>query len=170
MINGLHHKKLSPKRTLVTILIYIFVYILSSNIKLMHITLETDYAIRIITYLIRERQCVDAKKISDETEVTLRFALKILRKLVAAGFVNSFKGVKGGYEYAKESPKDLSLYDVIVVIEGECFLSRCLDVRIGCNRRNASNRSDCCKVQREFAKVSAHLKNDLKEITFERLI
>ena len=53
----------------------------------MHITLETDYAIRIILYLAKSEQRADAKKIAEETDVTLRFALKILRKLVASELV-----------------------------------------------------------------------------------
>jgi len=46
----------------------------------MHITLETDYAIRIVVFLIQANKRVDAKNISEGTGVTLRFALKILRK------------------------------------------------------------------------------------------
>ena len=59
----------------------------------MHITLESDYAIRMMIYLARENKRVDAKKISDDAEVTLRFALKILRKFAAAGVIRSFKGM-----------------------------------------------------------------------------
>lgn len=132
----------------------------------MHITLETDYAIRILVFLLQQDKRVDANKISEETDVTLRFALKILRKLVAAGFVRSFKGMKGGYEFAKESPSDLSLYDVIVAIEGNCFLSRCLDQKVGCNRDYAS----CCKVRKEFGRISNVLCQELKATTFDRLV
>lgn len=131
----------------------------------MHITLETDYAIRIISYLITENKRVDAKSISECTDVSLRFALKILRKLVAEGFVKSYKGIKGGYEFAKESPKDISLYDVIKAIEGDCLLSRCLDKNVGCNRGKTGN----CKVHKAFAKVSAKLKKDLEAVTFDML-
>lgn len=132
----------------------------------MHITLETDYAVRILLFLMKENQRVDAKKISEGTDVTLRFALKILRKLVAAGFVTSYKGIKGGYEYAKLSPKDLSLYDVIEAIEGNCFISRCLDQRIGCNH----GKIKICKVRRAFAQISKHLKSDLQKVTFDMLL
>ncbi|MGI5959927.1 MAG: RrF2 family transcriptional regulator [Massiliimalia sp.] len=132
----------------------------------MHITLETDYAIRILVFLLQQDKRVDANKISEETEVTLRFALKILRKLVAAGFVKSFKGMKGGYEFAKESPSELSLYDVIVAIEGNCFLSRCLDETVGCNRGQTS----CCKVRKEFCRISDILCQELKATTFEKFV
>ena len=48
----------------------------------MHITLEADYAIRIVQVLAQNQRRLDAKTISEMTGVTLRFSLKILRKLV----------------------------------------------------------------------------------------
>ena len=59
----------------------------------MRITHEADYAIR-VTYclaLTGGKQC--AKDISELTGVTLRFALKILRKLTQSGITKSYKGV-----------------------------------------------------------------------------
>ena len=56
----------------------------------MYFTLETDYAIRIVDTLARSQKRLDAKTISEMTGVTLRFSLKILRKLVAAGIIKSF--------------------------------------------------------------------------------
>ena len=46
----------------------------------MHMTLEADYAVRIVEFLAAANQKVDARTISEETHVPLRFALKILRK------------------------------------------------------------------------------------------
>ena len=46
----------------------------------MHITLEADYGIRMMVYMARVGKRADAKTISDNADVTLRFALKILRK------------------------------------------------------------------------------------------
>ncbi|MDR2909296.1 MAG: Rrf2 family transcriptional regulator, partial [Oscillospiraceae bacterium] len=61
----------------------------------MRITLEADYAIRIIDTLARQGVRVEARTIAEKSQVTLRFSLKILRKLVAAGLVKSFKGAQG---------------------------------------------------------------------------
>lgn len=62
----------------------------------LRITHEADYAIR-VTYclaLAGGKQC--AKDISETTGVTLRFALKILRKLTQSGITKSYKGVAAG--------------------------------------------------------------------------
>ena len=56
----------------------------------MHMTLEADYAVRIVHCLSENDKKMDAQKISDETFVSKRFCLKILRKLVANNIVNIF--------------------------------------------------------------------------------
>jgi Rrf2 family protein len=68
----------------------------------MHITLESDYAVRIVHCLGMADKRMDARAISEQTHVTLRFSLKILRKLAANGIGRSYKGIRGGYELARE--------------------------------------------------------------------
>ena len=51
----------------------------------MRITLESDYALRILTHLAMQEGVVGAGTVSDETSVTPRFALKILNKLTYEG-------------------------------------------------------------------------------------
>ncbi len=140
----------------------------------MHITLETDYAIRIVDTLGKEslkenngvKSCVDAGTISENTDVPLRFALKILRKLVSGGLVKSYKGVYGGYRLIKPV-NELSLYDVIEIVEGEYRFSRCLAEEYSCN---CSADGLPCNYQQAFAKVSEMVKEYLKEQTFDKLI
>ena len=67
----------------------------------MHITQESDYAIRIVYCLAKSSARRDARGISEEINVSLRFSLKILGKLVQSGIVTSFKGNRGGYELAR---------------------------------------------------------------------
>ena len=59
----------------------------------MRITLESDYALRILTAMASYDVVTDAKTISTDTLVTIRFTLKILHKLVQGDLVQSFKGV-----------------------------------------------------------------------------
>ena len=67
----------------------------------MRITQESDYALRIITALAGYDKVIDANSLSEQTSVTQKFTLKILHKLVGAGIVTSFKGVKGGYQIGR---------------------------------------------------------------------
>ena len=90
----------------------------------MVMTLEADYAVRIVEYLTKHPERRDARTISEETQIPLRFSLKILRELVLEGLVCSFKGAKGGYTLAK-SPQEITLRQVIELVEGPYMLSRC---------------------------------------------
>lgn len=131
----------------------------------MHITLESDYAIRIVIFLLQYGKRADAKKIAENTQVTLRFSLKILRKLAAAGLVRSYKGAAGGYEAAKK-PEEISLADIMEVIEGTYCLSRCLESHDNC----AHEGEGCCKVRQAFGEISEMVRKKLSETTFDKLI
>lgn len=60
----------------------------------MRLTNESDYALRITNELAILGTVVSAKELADRTGVTIRFALKILRKLSLAGIVDSKKGAR----------------------------------------------------------------------------
>lgn len=130
----------------------------------MHITLEADYAMRIVGCLVNSERRLDAKTISEETCVSLRFSLKILRKLVSNGIVKSFKGTQGGYELAK-SPAEISIMDVIETVEGKYQLSRCLAPEYGCSR----GMSGQCRYQRIFDEISLDVEKKLASYTFDML-
>ena len=129
----------------------------------MHITLEADYAVRIVGCLAQEKRRMDVKAISDVTCVTLRFSLKILRKLVASGIVKSYKGVQGGYELARK-PSEISLKDVIEAVEGRYVLNRCLTDGYECSRGMSGK---CC-FQRVFGEISSMVGKKLEEYTFDK--
>ncbi len=131
----------------------------------MHITLEADYAMRIVGYLAKEKRRVGAKELSEKTCVTLRFSLKILRKLAACGIVKSFKGTQGGYELARTAA-EVSMKDVIEAVEGKYALSRCLTGEYECNR----GMSGSCQYQCAFAKISDIVEKELENYTFDMFV
>lgn len=130
----------------------------------MYITLEADYAVRITAELCRADGKLDAKTISERTCVTLRFSLKILRKLVAAGLVRSFKGTQGGYMICRE-PKDITLRMVIEAIEGTYCFSRCLQPNTDCSRGASGN----CAYQDAFCEITQMVTEKLDSYTFDVL-
>ena len=135
----------------------------------MHITLEADYAVRIVHCLAKNGQRMDAKSISDETGVTLRFSLKILRKLVSAGIIKSYKGTQGGYETARPLG-EITLNDVIETVEGPFALSRCLRQDYDCGQ-NCCGDGDCDCVFRDiYGEISQGVKEKLSAVKFSDLI
>ena len=134
----------------------------------MHITLEADYAVRIVNCLSKSQGRMDAKAISETTGVTLRFSLKILRKLVSGGVIKSYKGTKGGYELAKE-PGDITLADVIETVEGKYALARCVSEHdYQCNRNTDS--CGICRFHKIYAEISQLVQDKLNAVNFAELI
>ncbi len=133
----------------------------------MNITLESDYAVRIVDYLAAQPQKVGAGMIAEITGVTPRFTLKILHKLVSAGIVRSYKGAKGGYELARPAG-EITLKDVIETVEGPYTFSRCLDPNHSCKCESTSCRQGSCRFQRVYDDISDTVRKKLEKVTFER--
>ena len=127
----------------------------------MHMTLEADYAVRIVEFLATQSERVDAKTISDETQVTQRFTLKILRTLVANGIAVSYKGAKGGYELARPA-KEITLRQAIEAVEGPYMICRCQGDAYSCTRTD-------CRLHGIYGKISAMVRKELDAITFDTI-
>ena len=133
----------------------------------MHITLESDYAIRIMIFMVQQNRRVDAKTISESTGVTLRFSLKILRKLAGNKIVKSFKGTQGGYELARPASQ-ITLREIVETVEGTYYFSRCLNPECGCNRQEPTKSP--CKTQRVFCEISQLVQEKLEAATLDQLV
>ena len=131
----------------------------------MYITLEADYAVRIVSALSLDRSRLDAGTLSERSCVTLRFALKILRKLVSAGLVTSYKGSRGGYQLCME-PSEITLRMVIEAIEGTYYFSRCLSPDCECN----SGADGICCYQKAFGEITDSVRKQLESYNFADLI
>lgn len=132
----------------------------------MRITLESDYALRILTAMASYDSVTDAKTISNDTSVTIRFTLKILHKLVQGDLVQSFKGVNGGYKL-KVDPDKISLKQVIELIDGPIAIARCLDSDEGCSLNCDKS---ACDYHHIFDIISIELAAKLNRITIQDVI
>ena len=133
----------------------------------MRITQEADYALRIVCFLAEEGSVMDATTISESAHVTQRFALKILRKLVLGGLVKSYKGANGGYQLA-DSPENVTLKDVIELIDGEIAISKCLLEDHVCSKQG--ERKSACTIHRIFDGINRDVTEKLGGITIASVI
>jgi Rrf2 family protein len=88
---------------------------------------ETEYALRALVYI----QLQNSKghrpgiaEIAAEIETPQSFTAKILQRLVKQGFVESLKGINGGF-YFDTKKENLPLKKVIVSIEGDSLFGGC---------------------------------------------
>ena len=133
----------------------------------MKITQESDYGIRVVLYLCKlgYGEKVEAKAISEKEGVPLRFLLKLLRKLIQADILKSYRGIKGGYAVNK-LPEQINLKDVIEAIDGPICVNRCVIEPSFCNL----NISGVCIVHRAMTKVQKSLNAELESINFKQLV
>lgn len=132
----------------------------------MRITHEADYAIRVVYCLAESGGKLSAKTISEQTGVTLRFSLKILRKLILAELVQSYKGVSGGYALLK-SPDQISLGEIIECIDGPIAINHCLSNEFDCARAQSQFG---CGFRKVFASVNQTIRQELYAVTIDRFI
>ncbi|MBR5536718.1 MAG: Rrf2 family transcriptional regulator [Clostridia bacterium] len=124
----------------------------------MRITHEADYAVRIVYVLMQsDEHCVAASKLAEGSGVTLRFTLKILRKLAGSGIVTAQKGANGGYALAMD-PADISLGLIIESIDGPFELNHCLSDDFDCTRVKDKK---FCQFHHIFDSLNAKLKAEL---------
>lgn len=132
----------------------------------MRITHEADYAVRIMYVLASEGKMLPAREISERSGVTLRFALKILRKLASDGIVISYKGSSGGYELGVD-PSELSLGRIIECIDGPLEINHCLSEDFDCTRVGDKN---ICRFRHIFSDISKELRDKLYAIKLDEFI
>ena len=100
----------------------------------MKISVQVDYACRVLAELARLHGSGDLAQIEHlaRTEaVPATFLAQILCKLRNHGLLTSRRGNQGGYTLAR-APEQISLYDILMAVEGECLqLSGNFDGRSG---------------------------------------
>ncbi len=131
----------------------------------MNITRETDYALRVVYLLSKAKdgEKISASQISKIEKIPSQFLLKILRKLRQGGLIKSYMGVKGGYTLKKD-PEDISLKDVIEIINGPIHLNTCLLDKENCNKYPRH-----CSIHIQLGKIQDNLLEDLEKVNFKNI-
>ena len=125
---------------------------------------ETDYALRILQNLMDgEKRSVG--DISQKEFIPQQFAYKIAKKLAKAGFIQITRGVDGGCRLDKDLA-EISLYDLITVIEGSYEVNACMDPDFSCTRRQ----NGACSVHPQLMAIQKILTDQLRSYTLEELL
>jgi len=86
----------------------------------MKVAAKTEYACLAMLELALQQAAgepVRIRAIAEQHQIPQRFLVQILLQLKGAGLVASTRGASGGYQLAR-SPEDISLAEIIQVIEG----------------------------------------------------
>jgi Rrf2 family protein len=94
----------------------------------MQISAKTEYACLAVLDLATsydEGEPLQIRKIAAAHQIPSGFLVQILLQLKTAGLVTSTRGAAGGYRLAR-SPDEVTIWDVMCVIEGEGRAAACV--------------------------------------------
>lgn len=131
----------------------------------MQLNITTDYAIRIILCLEHMGNRKSAYEIAEEMKIPERYVLKVLKKLKQEGIILSFAGNQGGYELAKEN-SDISLGDILQIMENTMKINRCLEEDEYCSRGAVLT----CPVRRFYCSLQNELVNRVRSISIQDIL
>lgn len=87
----------------------------------MKLSVKVDYACRVLAQLSKAHGTDDLAHIEDLARaeaVPANYLVQILSELRNGGLISSRRGKQGGYALAR-SPDDITLYDILTLIEGD---------------------------------------------------
>ncbi|HOW68989.1 MAG TPA: Rrf2 family transcriptional regulator [Phycisphaerae bacterium] len=90
-------------------------------------TRKTDYALISLAHIARSQgNYCSAREIATHYGMPIPLLMNILKVLSQHGITRSIRGPRGGYQLAKP-PKDVTLHDIIVAVDGPVALTHCLE-------------------------------------------
>jgi len=103
------------------------------------------------------------KDIAERQGISEKYLGHLVGPLKAAGLINSSRGARGGYALAKPA-KEITLADVISVLEGEIALVECV------NKATLCHRVELCVTRGIWARMSEKIMEVLSSTTLESMV
>lgn len=87
---------------------------------------QADYAVRAVIELSHYPRgtLLHSEEIANRQDVPAKYFPTVIRNLVRAGIIKTYRGSHGGVSLA-EDPEGISLRDVIEAVDGPLLLNRC---------------------------------------------
>ena len=133
----------------------------------MRLTTKGRYGLRAMFELAQDygKGPVAIKTISDRQHLSIHYLEQLLAKLRKSGLIQSIRGPGGGYVLAKK-PEDISIGDVVRILEGPIAMAKCIDESLV---QNVCEHVDDCVVRLMWKRVSTKIEEVLDSISLEDL-
>ena len=126
----------------------------------------TDYGLVLMTYIAQnhDRSLHTARDLAVESRLPLPTVSKLLKELLQGGLLVSQRGIKGGYCLARE-PREISVAEVIAVLEGPIALTECsTDISGLCDLE------PCCPIKNNQRIISQAVRGALGSVMLSDLV
>ena len=120
----------------------------------------TDYGIVLLTYLARNpgSATYTARDLATESGLPLPTVGKLLKALSRGSFLESERGINGGYRLAKP-PEKITISEIITVLEGPISLTECAGSHEVCDLEHA------CPARSNWRKINDVVRKALSDLT-----
>ncbi|QEN08626.1 Rrf2 family transcriptional regulator [Oceanispirochaeta crateris] len=130
----------------------------------MKLSTKSRYATRLMVNLAwnYHQGPMQLNEISRKEDISEKYLSQIVITLRGAGLIRSVRGAHGGYLLTRD-PQEISLRNIVEVMEGGLDIVDCLSDEQNCSR------SGQCITRDVWNKVSAAIKESLEEISLDEL-
>lgn len=129
----------------------------------MRLTRTTDFAIRVLAHLAREKNGSTMPILSERLGIPYNNLTKLVLVLSKAGLISTRKGKFGGVQLLRAA-ESITLKDVVDLIDGPTRLSECLDGQMSCGFHAQ------CKIKSALSSIQMRINTLMDDVTIEQLI
>src|SRR5215467_5571445 len=124
----------------------------------------TDYGIVLMAHVARtpEETQHTARSLAKATRIPLPTVGKLLRQLSEHGLLSSHRGVKGGYNLARDAG-EISVAEIVLALEGPIGFTECSVVKGLCNMERS------CAIKSNSQIIGDALRDALAHVTLSDL-
>ena len=135
----------------------------------MRISAKGEYAAKAVLYLTQKHpEVVTIQEVAKHHHIPLKYLEQILLALKKAGLLESRRGVRGGYRLARP-PKEISVGQVLRVVDGKFSQSSCLEVGLRDGRYSCPE-MDSCGLKQVWQEVQGAVEQILFATSFDELL
>ncbi len=131
----------------------------------MKLSTRTRYGVRLMVVLAQNygKGPVFLKDIAKGENISEKYLSLIIIPLRGVNLVNSVRGAHGGYKLSKE-PSQITLKEIVDVLEGDCSLVECVKNPSTCER------SPICATHDVWAMIGEKISETLRSVTLDQLV
>ena len=130
---------------------------------MLRISKMSDYAIMVMVELsTADGEVLSAHALADRSRLELPTVSKVLKLLVKAGLVDSFRGATGGYSLQRDAG-DVSVAEIISAIEGPIAMTECSAEEGLCAQE------DICGLRGNWQRISVAVAEAIERVTLAEM-
>jgi Rrf2 family nitric oxide-sensitive transcriptional repressor len=130
----------------------------------MNTSRKTDYALHALIIMARNKNSeYSASELAEIENVSASYLAKVMQKLSKHKIVSSSEGKTGGYKLNKKA-EDISIAEIVKILEAEENVFDCVDKVHGCTIR------DRCKIHAVFEEAYQEMLQKLAETSIADIV